>query len=130
MSGDDWLAGQLAEISTLVEPDELTARLNRLQRSVNQKRRRTHHQMILIYEAGGRCARCKHSFPAFAYDWHHKDPSIKGFSVDRSVMGKSIASLREEVSKCVLLCCMCHREVHHYLDSRFLVIRGVNDVET
>jgi cytochrome c553 len=42
--------------------------------------------------------------------FHHVDPSKKSFSLTVA-MGKSLAVLREEAKKCVLVCANCHGEI-------------------
>jgi cytochrome c553 len=41
---------------------------------------------------------------------HHVDPSAKAFSMNMGV-GKSLAALRQEAKKCVLVCANCHGEI-------------------
>lgn len=44
-------------------------------------------------------------------DFHHVDPSKKLFCVNLNTMGtKSFNKIINEVKKCLLLCCRCHRE--------------------
>ncbi len=119
------VAGQSAKAGEIL----INEGFKRIIKNVNQKRRRTIHQLSLIAEAGGRCERCDETFHPFIYDFHHKNPKLKSFSLDRSVFGKSIKSLREEAKKCHLLCANCHREVHTFLDTQFLDLEGVNQEE-
>ena len=66
---------------------------------------------LLISERGGKCERCGYKKSYAALQWHHVDPSQKEFGIS-SKRGAPIAQLREEVSKCKLLCANCHAEVH------------------
>ncbi len=91
-------------------------------KGIEQKAHRDYIQQILVYEAGGRCERCRKTYNPALYDFHHRDPKQKEFNLDKSNFTRSIAKLRAEASKCVLLCCLCHREVHLYLDRRFLEV--------
>jgi transposase len=73
-------------------------------------RRRRRVKQTLVAEAGGRCQICGYSRCLAALQFHHLDPSAKEFSVSRRG-AHSIAELRAEVHKCVLLCSNCHAEV-------------------
>lgn len=96
------------------------AGLKRIRASVAQKAKRDTVQRLLIFEAGGCCARCEELKHPNVYDFHHITPSTKLFNLDRSNFGRSLESLRAEAAKCALLCANCHREVHTYLDPTFL----------
>jgi hypothetical protein len=66
----------------------------------------------LIAYKGGKCIVCGYDkdFPS-AYDFHHRDPKEKEFSISQySVLNKRKLFL--EVDKCDLLCCRCHAELH------------------
>jgi hypothetical protein len=54
----------------------------------------------------GRPRLCHHA----ALQFHHVDPSTKAFTV-RDGDTRSLARMRDEASKCVLLCANCHAEV-------------------
>lgn len=108
------------------DSEETDAILNRLIRSVSQKRRRTIHQLALITAAGGKCQRCYESFHPFVYDFHHRNPANKSYSLDRSVFGRKLSELMKEAAKCVLVCANCHREIHTFNDTNFLELSGVS----
>lgn len=72
------------------------------------KRRRS-LKRILVEEAGGGCMLCGYSRCDRALEFHHLDPSAKKFQITSHT--RSLAKLREEASKCVLLCSNCHAEV-------------------
>lgn len=117
-----------------MEPSEIAGEtpidiINRLIANLTQNRRRTVHQMILIAEAGGACARCGKCFHPSVYDFHHRDPAHKSFTLDRSTFTKSLVSLRSEAKKCALLCANDHREVHTFRDPRFLKLTDVPQSE-
>jgi transposase len=79
-------------------------------RSAAVVRRRARVREILIAEAGGRCAACGYDGHHAALQFHHVDPSTKAFTL-RDGDTRSLARMREEASKCVLLCANCHAEV-------------------
>jgi len=72
------------------------------------KRRRS-LKRILVEEAGGGCMLCGYSRCHRALEFHHLDPKAKQFQITSHT--RSLARLREEASKCVLLCSNCHAEV-------------------
>jgi transposase len=73
---------------------------------VSARRRRV--KAILVREAGGRCQRCGFSEHLAALHFHHVDPSQKEFTVSGAGVTRSLARIRAEASKCVLLCSNCH----------------------
>jgi hypothetical protein len=49
----------------------------------------------------------------YLFDFHHKDPKHK--DMDWEKMRKvSLSTCIDEVDKCALLCCMCHRTRHFF----------------
>ena len=80
----------------------------RLER-VSQRRRKM--KLILVAEAGGRCALCGYDRRVGALHFHHVDPSTKQFHLSMQGVTRSLARARAEMAKCVLLCANCHAEV-------------------
>lgn len=74
-------------------------------------RRRHRLKRILVEEAGGKCALCGYSRCVRALEFHHLDPDTKQYELGFRGCTRSLASLREEASKCALLCSNCHAEV-------------------
>jgi 5-methylcytosine-specific restriction endonuclease McrA len=64
----------------------------------------------LVEEAGGRCCVCGYEVCIINLHFHHVVPRTKAFSMTVA-MGKSIAKLRAEMKKCVLVCANCHGEI-------------------
>jgi transposase len=75
------------------------------------KRRRHRLKRILVEDAGGKCILCGYSRCVRALEFHHLDPAAKEFELGYRGCTRSLASLRAEASKCVLLCSNCHAEV-------------------
>lgn len=73
-------------------------------------RRRRKVKKTLVAEAGGKCRLCGYSRCLAALEFHHVDPTTKKFELSRRG-ARSIATLRSEARKCVLLCANCHAEV-------------------
>lgn len=69
-----------------------------------------------ILHLGGKCSKCGYSRCYDAIDLHHKDPKkkdpdfkhLKGWSWDR---------ILPEINKCILLCKICHTELHAGIDN-------------
>jgi transposase len=77
--------------------------------AVSEGRRR--NKTLLVAEAGGRCVICDYDRCNAALEFHHLDPAQKRFSISLNGATRSIAALRTEAAKCVLLCSTCHKEV-------------------
>jgi hypothetical protein len=77
--------------------------------SVAEHRRRL--KTLLVDEAGGCCILCGYDRQPRALEFHHRHPAEKEFALSRSGVTRSLAALRAEASKCVLLCSNCHAEV-------------------
>jgi transposase len=76
---------------------------------VADRRRRV--KEILVSEAGGSCRVCGYSRCLAALHFHHLDPGAKRFGMGREGVTRSLAEMREEAGRCVLLCANCHAEV-------------------
>jgi transposase len=74
-------------------------------------RRRRKVKRALVAEAGGKCALCGYARHPAALQFHHVDPASKSFGLGVRGISRSIDKLREEASKCVLLCANCHAEL-------------------
>jgi 5-methylcytosine-specific restriction endonuclease McrA len=79
------------------------------QQRVLEWRRRA--RLKLVAEAGGACLLCGYDRYVGALHFHHLDPKQKEFAVSGRGFTRSIAKMREEAAKCVLLCSNCHAEV-------------------
>lgn len=66
---------------------------------------------------GGKCQVCGYKRCVWALDFHHYDDSTKKFNLSMEGMSKSWKLIAEEVSKCVLVCSNCHREIHSGITS-------------
>lgn len=74
-------------------------------------RRRRKVKAILVAEMGGACRICGYDRYQGALQFHHLEPSSKRFSPGSLSATLALARVREEASKCVLLCANCHAEV-------------------
>lgn len=60
---------------------------------------------------GGKCEHCGLVDDPCIYDFHHSDPSQKGFTIARFSC-RSLEMLKPELDKCLMLCSNCHRKYH------------------
>jgi transposase len=77
--------------------------------AVTERRRQV--KALLVAEAGGACIACGFDAYVGALQFHHRDPKTKSFEISKQGITRSIARLREEARKCVLLCANCHAMV-------------------
>jgi transposase len=77
--------------------------------AVSERRRAVKRQ--LVEEAGGRCGLCGFAEHPSALQFHHVDPTSKDFHLGHQGLTRSIARMRAEARKCVLLCANCHAMV-------------------
>ncbi len=74
-------------------------------------RHRQRVKAALVAEAGGRCVICGYARHLQALQFHHIDPTEKRLNLSAQGVSYSLARLRAEAKKCVLLCANCHVEV-------------------
>lgn len=74
-------------------------------------KRRRKVKELLVAEAGGACALCGYDRFAGALHFHHVDPATKAFGIANQGITRSIAAMRAEAAKCILLCANCHAEI-------------------
>lgn len=75
------------------------------------RRHRKTKRQKLVQEAGGKCALCGYDKYIGALAFHHTDPTLKEFGISGRGQTYSLERLRQEISKCILLCHNCHSEV-------------------
>jgi DNA-binding transcriptional ArsR family regulator len=80
-------------------------------RSEAVSRRRRRLKEILVADAGGRCSICGYDRHIGALQFHHRDGDTKEFGIGERGLTRSLAAVRAEAAKCVLLCANCHSEV-------------------
>ena len=76
-----------------------------------RKRRKRIRQMAIEYK-GSKCQICGYDRCAEAMEFHHLDFSGKDFGISEKGYTRGWKKVKEELSKCVMLCANCHREVH------------------
>lgn len=85
--------------------------MSKASEKVKTWRRRTKARMIA--SMGGQCAICGYKKCHAALAFHHLDPSKKdfGFGAMRA-SPKNWLKIVDELKKCILLCHICHEEIH------------------
>lgn len=76
------------------------------------KRRKVIKQKAVDY-LGGKCQICELKDECSAvYEFHHKDPTKKDFTISGKGHCRSWERVKTELDKCILLCANCHRRIH------------------
>jgi len=78
---------------------------------VNKKWRDRRNALLDEFITERKCKRCGYDKTVEALEFHHLDPNEKEFTI-ASRWTISRERLKEEIEKCVILCCLCHRELH------------------
>lgn len=78
--------------------------------AVNKARRSM--KMKAIEALGSCCKICGYNRCTEALEFHHLDPTQKDITISSEGYSKGWKVIEKELSKCVLLCSNCHREVH------------------
>jgi len=66
------------------------------------------------HRQGIKCERCGWDKGFWGLAFHHRDPSVKEFSIAKN-RGKNAKDLKIELDKCDVLCHNCHAEVHYMM---------------
>ena len=87
----------------------------------NKKRLiRTERKKKLIESRGGKCERFGGEFNPECFDFHHKDPRRKDFTINQDyLVRRSWEAIEAEADKCCLLCSNCHRSVHVHKEDKY-----------
>ena len=73
--------------------------------------RKLQRKKDLVAYKGGVCMRCGFNKFVEALCFHHRNPSLKKFTINQNY-NRAWIKLLEEVDKCDLLCLNCHAEIH------------------
>ena len=85
-------------------------------RSLKKRRRRRKAELVAAH--GGHCIDCGYSGPPAIFEFHHRDPSTKSFTLGE--FSGALEQLLREAEKCDLLCPNCHRIRHAALEAASL----------
>lgn len=88
--------------------------------SCDTRVRRMRGKLAAIALLGGKCNRCGWTGLPAGFDFHHKNDDDKLFNIAQ-VANRAWSAIVDEVSKCELLCRVCHA-IHHskHEDNRLL----------
>lgn len=75
------------------------------------KRRKKIKEMAVAHK-GGKCQFCGYGRCVAALEFHHIDPKTKGFGLGANGLTRSWKKTLDELSKCILICSNCHKEIH------------------
>lgn len=78
--------------------------------AVNDYRRRRKENLIKV--CGSKCNICGYNKTNSALEFHHIDASQKKYGIASKGTCHDLESDLLEVSKCILVCANCHREIH------------------
>ena len=77
-----------------------------------QKALRQSRKQKLVIRAGGKCRICHYDKLLSNLIFHHINPATKLFELNERGLVRKMADIEIEFTKCVLLCCRCHGELH------------------
>ena len=77
----------------------------------NRKRRKEIQKWFQNLKNQLKCEKCGESHPA-CLDFHHINPSVKEKAVSLLIRNSSKKKILEEIAKCKVWCCKCHRIWH------------------
>jgi hypothetical protein len=80
---------------------------------VRRQERARERKEMFIAEMGGKCKICGYDKNPACFDFHHIDPSIKDHEPRHILKNPNLKKIRDELSKCILLCKNCHADLHH-----------------
>lgn len=70
------------------------------------------NKLSYVKYKGGKCEICDYKKCINALDFHHLNPKEKDFEIGLTKNPKLNDKIKEELDKCILVCCRCHREIH------------------
>lgn len=77
--------------------------------SVKKRRRILKQKAVALL--GGKCSICGYDKCLVALEFHHLNPDEKEFIITDKI--RSWDKVEKELSKCILVCSNCHREIHN-----------------
>lgn len=72
----------------------------------------------ILDKLGGKCKICGYNKFRNSLEAHHISPLGKDFALSKTYLSRE--KLDKELSKCILVCSNCHREIHGGLHPEFL----------
>ena len=87
----------------------------RYQRNKQDPEFLTWKQKLIKAEKDRPCDSCGEYNDWRLNDFHHKNPEEKSFTISCNNVTVTKEEYVEEMRKCYVLCCMCHRKIHSNL---------------
>jgi hypothetical protein len=84
---------------------------NAYSRVKKAKRRTTNRAWVDSVKQQSKCALCGETDIA-CLDFHHADPTAKVLAISAMLDDYSVANIKKEIEKCIVLCSNCHRRWH------------------
>lgn len=84
------------------------------------EKERYRKKKAFIDEQKEKCAKCG-DVRTYVLDFHHKDPTVKEFTIGQIKKG-SQELIQHEIDKCIVLCANCHRAFHYLEKTQGLTI--------
>lgn len=102
----------LAQVDKYIMPDKRTYqdRAEYLKAAVSKRRKQNKARAIQM--KGGSCILCGYNTCKAALEFHHVDETTKDFGLSLDKLSRSWKRIEKELSKCVLVCSNCHKEIH------------------
>lgn len=91
-----------------------------------RKNRRLEIKLKCIEHKGGECLNCGYKKCIQALEFHHLNPETKSFELGGISNIGMWSEILNELSKCILLCSNCHREVESGLISTDTLVEKEN----
>lgn len=66
----------------------------------------------LVEYKGCKCEKCGYNKNIKNLEFHHLNPDDKEFNISTEGGIRSIEEFKKEVDKCILVCTICHRDIH------------------
>ena len=74
--------------------------------------RETFTEWIVDYKKNLKCEICDED-RYWVLDFHHKDPKEKDTEISVLIKSCNKKRILDEISKCMIICSNCHRDLHH-----------------
>ena len=110
---DQWL-----ELSRFPAIHNRNVKSSRCKGCFNALKRRTANEIKdrAVEYKGSKCYDCQVSFHRAVYEFHHRDPTQKDFTISDKKSLRAWETVQVELDKCDMLCANCHR-LRHVRDS-------------
>ena len=93
----------------------LKTKVDRRELTHNAKKALIERNKVLILESRSQgCSVCGYNKCPEALEFHHIDPNTKDMSIGKAVRQWGTEKLKEEITKCIVVCANCHREIHYF----------------